>query len=250
MLKKLAPVFALVLIAAACGGSDDPESESPSPTAAPTTTQAAVDQAAAGDEAAHTDEAPHDEEAAHTDEAPHEDEAAHTDDVPEETESAHEEGATHQEGDTHEEGVAHEEGDTHEEGDAHEEADHEATVDPGDADRVVEIVMTDFAFAPAPVTVAAGETVKFIVKNEGVVEHEFRLTTQHAADEHLASGHAGHDEGGGGHGHDEIALLVQPGETGEIDVAFHEAGEFEIVACLIPGHFEAGMKTTLEYTSA
>lgn len=249
MLKKLAPAFALVLIVAACGGSSDPEAESSNPTAAPTTTQAVADEAAAGDGEAHTEEAPHDDEAAHIEEAPHEEEAAHSDDAPQEGESAHEEGVTHEDGDTHEEGHSHEEGAAHEEGDAHEETDHEASVDPGDADRVVEIVMTDFAFAPAPVTVAAGETVKFMVKNEGVIEHEFRLTTQHAADEHIASGHEGHDEGGGGHGHDEIVLLVQPGETGTVDVAFHEAGEFEIVACLIPGHFEAGMKATVEYAS-
>jgi uncharacterized cupredoxin-like copper-binding protein len=41
--------------------------------------------------------------------------------------------------------------------------------------------------------------------------------------------------------HDEPYMAhVAPGRTGEIVWLFNRAGEFEF-ACLIPGHFEAGM---------
>ena len=108
--------------------------------------------------------------------------------------------------------------------------------------------MTEFAFEPASILVSAGETVRFSVTNDGAIEHEFRMTTEHAAEEHIAAGHEGHDdEAAEGEHHEEMILLVAAGETATMDVTFHESGEYDIVACLLPGHFEAGMKGTLEY---
>jgi len=124
----------------------------------------------------------------------------------------------------------------HEDEAAHDE---EAAV----ADRDIAITMTEFAFEPAAVTVSAGETIRFILTNDGVIEHEFRVTTEHAAQEHIEAGHEGHDDEAATseHGHEEILLLVQPGETAEIIATFHDAGEFDVIACLLPGHYEAGM---------
>ncbi len=108
--------------------------------------------------------------------------------------------------------------------------------------------MTEFAFEPASIHVSAGETVRFVVANDGAIEHEFRMTTEHAAEEHIAAGHEGHDdESGAEHGHDEMILLVAAGQSGTMDVTFHDSGEYDIVACLLAGHFEAGMKGALEY---
>jgi uncharacterized cupredoxin-like copper-binding protein len=240
MTRKLALIFAVMLIAAACGGSGEPTADDAgaAPTAAPTDAPAApaTTDDHADDEAAHEDDAAADDHA--DDEAAHEDDAAaddHADD-----EAAHEDDATT---------------DDHADDEAAHEDDHDV-VEAGDADRVVEIVMTDFAFTPNPITVAEGETIRFMVRNEGVIEHELRVTTHHAAEEHVAAGHEGHNEGGGedasgegGHGHEEIILLVQPGESDMIDVTFHDAGDFDTIACLIPGHFEAGMKAPIEYAT-
>ncbi len=136
----------------------------------------------------------------------------------------------------------HMDDDEHMEEDEH--MDDGATVSDSDADRVVEVVMTEFAFEPAEFEATAGETILFVVHNEGVIQHEFRITTKHSAAEHIESGHDDHDDEGG-HGHEELILIVEPGETGEITVAFEEAGAFDVVACLLPGHYEAGMLAEL-----
>jgi uncharacterized cupredoxin-like copper-binding protein len=45
--------------------------------------------------------------------------------------------------------------------------------------------------------------------------------------------------------HDEPYMThVEPGRSGEIIWTFNRSGEFEF-ACLIAGHFQAGMKGTL-----
>jgi uncharacterized cupredoxin-like copper-binding protein len=45
--------------------------------------------------------------------------------------------------------------------------------------------------------------------------------------------------------HDEAHMVhVAPGQTGEIIWTFNRPGEFEF-ACLIAGHFQAGMKGTV-----
>jgi uncharacterized cupredoxin-like copper-binding protein len=73
---------------------------------------------------------------------------------------------------------------------------HVESISPSsDADRVVEVEMTEFAIDAASFEFTPGETVEFIVTNSGVVEHEFRLSNQDRVDEHVAGGHADHDEG-------------------------------------------------------
>ncbi|MFQ5517256.1 MAG: hypothetical protein ACE5E8_06750, partial [Acidimicrobiia bacterium] len=66
------------------------------------------------------------------------------------------------------------------------------------ADRVVQVTAHEFGFSLDTIEVHVGETVRFEVTNEGVIEHEFRLTNQDEIDAHLAMGHeAMHDEGEG-----------------------------------------------------
>lgn len=108
------------------------------------------------------------------------------------------------------------------------------------ADRTIEVVMTEFAFDPGPIDVAAGETVEFVVHNEGLIQHEFRVTTLEAIEHHVAEGHADHSDG-----MEPGVMLVDPGQSGSMLVTFHEAGEFDMIACLIPAHYEAGMATEL-----
>ncbi len=160
----------------------------------------------------------HDDEMGHDDEMADDDEMGHDDEMAADDEMGHDEDAEHQE-------------------------DDDAAFD-----REIEVVMTEFAFDPATISVSAGETVRFVLVNQGAVPHEFRLTTAHAAAEHIASGHEGHDDGGeeGGHGHDEVLLEVAAGATDHLVVTFPEDAEWDQVACLIPGHYEAGMLGDLE----
>ncbi len=131
-------------------------------------------------------------------------------------------------------------------GDQGEGAEHDQD-EPAEFDREITVVITEFAFEPATIAVSAGETVRFVLVNQGAVPHEFRLTTAHAAAEHVASGHEGHgDEGEGGHGHEETLLEVAAGATDHLTVTFAEDAEWDQIACLIPGHYEAGMFGELE----
>lgn len=110
--------------------------------------------------------------------------------------------------------------------------------DPARVARTIEVSTTDaMRFAPAAITVRKGETVRFVVRNDGRLVHEMVLGTdtdlrEHAAmmREHPEMAHA-----------ESNAVRVEPGAKGQIVWTFDKAGRFTF-ACLVPGHFEAGMK--------
>ena len=106
------------------------------------------------------------------------------------------------------------------------------------AKRTIEIHMSDkMRFSPDKIEVKQGETVRFVHKNDGKILHEFVIGTQKALDEHAALmlkfPKMEHDE--------PYMAHVSPGKKGEIIWTFNRAGEFDF-ACLIPGHYQAGMK--------
>ena len=104
-------------------------------------------------------------------------------------------------------------------------------------DRTVEVSMSDaMRFTPESLSVREGETVRFVVANEGEVMHEFVLGTKASNDEHaeMMVKFPGME-------HDEPYMAhVAPGETGEIVWTFNRGGDFAF-ACLIAGHYQAGM---------
>ncbi len=109
--------------------------------------------------------------------------------------------------------------------------------DPAKATRTIRVDMSDgMRFTPADITVKRGETVKLVATNKGKVLHEMVLGT---SDE--LKKHAEMMKKFPGMEHDEPHMAhVKPGRRGEIVWQFTQAGEFQF-ACLIPGHFEAGM---------
>ncbi|MCL1601572.1 MAG: plastocyanin/azurin family copper-binding protein [Actinomycetia bacterium] len=147
----------------------------------------------------------------------------------------------------------------------------EAVAPSSDADRVVEVELSEFAIDAASFEFAAGETVEFVVTNSGVVEHEFRLSNQDRVDEHVEGGHSDHDEGtmsddemdemddeDADHDdaeadHDEAeaedaVLILAAGETGTLTFTFPDNDQdYTAAVCLIPGHYEAGMATDLSF---
>lgn len=201
-MKKITLLFALMLLVAACGDSDDSSTPDTTQPAVSSTTIAAEEQHA--EDAEHADDDPADNDHAdddHADEEDHADDAGHGDES---------EAAT----------------------------------------RTVEVAMSEFSFEPAEFEATAGETVEFVVTNLGVVEHEFRLSNAHRIEDHLASGHADHSESGGHHEDGDVILLVEPGGTGSVTVTFGEDTTlFTEVACLIPGHYEAGMKAPMKLST-
>ena len=134
--------------------------------------------------------------------------------------------------------IAHD--DDHKAGAKHE--DHASALGkPGDAKKVsrtVAITMSDsMRFSPASVSAKKGETIRFVLKNEGKLKHEMVLGTIEELKEHAAlmvkfpqMEHA-----------DPNQASVEPGKTGELIWQFTKAGTFDF-ACLQAGHYEAGMK--------
>ena len=112
--------------------------------------------------------------------------------------------------------------------------------DPKQPFRVVELAMTEgdgtMAFSPATVEVKKNEQIKFIIKNTGSLDHEFMLdSTEHNAKHKIAmekNPEMEHDDPNG--------IRLQSSKSGEIFWKFSKGGTFEF-ACLIPGHYEAGM---------
>jgi len=109
--------------------------------------------------------------------------------------------------------------------------------DPKKVTRTIQVDMSDaFRFTPSDVLIRRGETVKFVVSNSGRQLHEMVLGTTQELKEHAElmrkfpeMEHA-----------DANMAHVKPGAKGEIVWQFTQAGEYQF-ACLIPGHFEAGM---------
>ncbi len=106
------------------------------------------------------------------------------------------------------------------------------------ASRTVTVVMSDnMRYTPADIHVKQGETVRFVVKNNGQVKHELSLGTQKELLEHLEQMKKFPDME-----HDEPSkVTLAPGKQGEIVWQFTKAGTVNF-ACLMPGHYEAGMK--------
>ncbi|MEM5473637.1 cupredoxin family protein [Hoeflea sp. AS60] len=116
---------------------------------------------------------------------------------------------------------------------------------PGDASSVSRTIMVSMSetddgrmlFEPALLEVKNGETIRFAIKNAGELEHEFVLDTHHNNEEHKALmakfPEMEHD--------DPNAIRLVEGADGEIIWTFSKTGTFEF-ACLIPGHYESGMK--------
>jgi uncharacterized cupredoxin-like copper-binding protein len=103
--------------------------------------------------------------------------------------------------------------------------------------RTITITMTDaMRFTPDKVNVRVGDTVKFVIKNEGKMLHEMVIGTKKELDAHAALmlkfPAMEHDE--------PYMAHVPSGETSSIVWTFNRAGDFEF-ACLIAGHYQAGM---------
>jgi uncharacterized cupredoxin-like copper-binding protein len=113
-----------------------------------------------------------------------------------------------------------------------------------EARRTITIDMTDaMRFTPDTLAVQEGDTVRFVVRNTGRMLHEMVIGTPAELAKHAAlMARFPNME------HDEAYMVhVDPGKTGEIVWTFNRAGSFEF-ACLIAGHYEAGMRGTITVT--
>ena len=107
--------------------------------------------------------------------------------------------------------------------------------------RTITIRMTDdMRFAPNHIEVREGDTVRLRAENRGKVLHEIVIGTKADLDQHAAmmAKHPGME-------HDEPHMAhVKAGQTGDIVWTFNRPGNFDF-ACLIAGHYQAGMTGTI-----
>jgi len=91
----------------------------------------------------------------------------------------------------------------------------------GASPQAVKVTAKEFAFEPKEVKVRAGQPVRLVLENKGVIEHDFVV--------------------------DKLGVKippVQPGKTAELTFTPKAKGRYPIV-CAVPGHKEAGMTGTL-----
>lgn len=125
--------------------------------------------------------------------------------------------------------------------------------------RTVDVVFHDNYFEPEQLSVKPGETIRFRLRNDGGLVHQFSLGTpgMHEANrdtmqmmvEHgvIASNvlHREHATMDMGNGHTMAirapgSLILAPGERGEMVWQFGQPTTIEF-ACNVPGHYQAGM---------
>jgi uncharacterized cupredoxin-like copper-binding protein len=116
-------------------------------------------------------------------------------------------------------------------------------VTPGTAEipRIVRVAALDsFAFDPDRIQIRAGETVRFVVTNVGVLEHEFVVGSREELQEHaMTMTH------GGMRTDSATAIRVIPGQTKELVFTFGSATDIGF-GCLVPRHFPAGMSGSFD----
>lgn len=116
---------------------------------------------------------------------------------------------------------------------------------PGEAAHVtrsIDIIMREtddgaMIYEPNSVTVKKGDTIRFAIQNKGELEHEFVLDEHASLMKHMEvmmkAPDMEHD--------DPNSVRLDPGMDGEIIWTFANTGDFEF-GCLIPGHYQSGMK--------
>lgn len=118
-----------------------------------------------------------------------------------------------------------------------------AAGDPGDPAkpaRVIEMNMLEgkgtMSYMPNRIEVTKGEQIRFVISNAGELDHEFMLDSIENNAKHKAAMEKNpemeHDDPNG--------RRLEPQGTSEVLWKFDTVGSFEF-ACLIPGHYEAGM---------
>lgn len=113
--------------------------------------------------------------------------------------------------------------------------------DPKNISRTIKITALDIKYDKPEIQVKSGETIKFVVTNTGQLRHEFSIGDMDQQREHAEMMKQMPDMVH----EDANTLSLEPGQTKSLVWQFTKAGSLE-VACHIPGHYEAGMKSKVK----
>lgn len=131
----------------------------------------------------------------------------------------------------------------------------------GAAAQKVTIVMRDFSYSPAKITLQGGVPAEMTLINRGKVPHEFMIYDRPRSMMMMMGGDTGHEwvektnyfhkvnvtvAGGKVRQHqgDFMELMVAAGKSATLRFIPKKKGTFEF-GCLIAGHYEAGQKGVL-----
>lgn len=135
------------------------------------------------------------------------------------------------------------------------------------ASRTVEVVMHDNYYEPEAISVRAGETIRFKVRNAGSLVHEFNIGTAQMHAEHMPEMQMMADHGvlkpdridreaakamskAMGHSMDHNfpnSALLEPGNSVELVWTFPKDAAMRLeFGCTVPGHYESGMVGSFE----
>jgi uncharacterized cupredoxin-like copper-binding protein len=106
---------------------------------------------------------------------------------------------------------------------------------PATTPRTVVLTAHHSRFSPARVEVAAGTTVRFVVRNEDPIDHELVVGDDQT--------HRRHEAGREAHHHGEVAgeVSVPAGDTAATTYRFDRPGRV-LLGCHLPGHWDYGMR--------
>jgi uncharacterized cupredoxin-like copper-binding protein len=107
---------------------------------------------------------------------------------------------------------------------------------PDDGIRTIEINLRYSTFTPSELTVNAGETVRFVLRNEDPIHHEFILGDAGVQRVHEAGEEPHHARPG--------EVSVPAGETAVTTYRFKGPGAI-LFGCHLPGHWSYGMRGTV-----
>ncbi|WP_421880426.1 cupredoxin domain-containing protein [Pacificispira sp.] len=135
-----------------------------------------------------------------------------------------------------------------------------------DATTTVEIQIYDNYYEPEEIEVKEGETVRFVITNNGSTVHEFAIATGEMHEAHESEMQMMVDHGviksdsvdmeaaeamkkSMGHGMTErpYAVLLEPGQTAELVWTFPQHADLEF-GCSMPGHYALGMAGSIKLT--
>jgi putative spermidine/putrescine transport system substrate-binding protein len=112
---------------------------------------------------------------------------------------------------------------------------------PKEVSRTITVTMSDaMRFTPDRIEIRSGETIRFVLQNEGQLRHELVLGEPEALRRHAAMMQMMPDMQ---HSGPNMASLA-PGEQGKLIWKFTHTGTVAF-ACLQSGHLEAGMRGTV-----
>ena len=118
----------------------------------------------------------------------------------------------------------------------------------GKPDRVVDVSMLDtmsYVFEPELHNLHVGEVIRFNVRNDGNIVHEFSIGNAEEQRKHAEMMRKMPDMK-----HDDPnTVSLQPGESATLTWRF-KGDDTVIFACNVPGHFEAGMHRALDINVA